>query len=545
MRLRRPVVRYEVAAFALAAYFVVFLNISFWRRLFGAVQPDTPYEWLFLGIAAAILWLLLSLMFGVVATDYVFKPVAAVLLMVCAAAQYFMLEYGTVIDAGMIINVLQTDRAEATDLMTQRFLQQMALFGLLPATSLLLINLHRRPLAQELRFKLVTGTVLSLLCVALAYPFMMNFTSVLREHTILKHDVLPFNILGGLHRAWTMQRPKSTQAAVAPYGIDAKRGPTWAQRGNKSVTVLVVGETARAQSFSLNGYARDTNPRLRAIEDIVAFTDVASCGTATAQSLPCMFSGVGQANSRTTIANEQEGLLDILKRASLSVWWRDNQSGCKGICARVPTESVMTPEPKKFYELAISYDDKLLVGLQDWIDRLDGHGIVVLHMMGSHGPAYYKRYPPAFEQFVPACWEAQFSRCSRDEIVNAYDNTIVYTDYVLSVLIKMLADNDRRGTPSSMIYLSDHGEFLGENGFYLHGMPYALAPIEQRRVPWLWWLSPMYQAISGVTTECLRRGATDARSHDNFFHSVLGLLDVKTSVYNRELDVTAGCRTTG
>ena len=545
MHIKRPIVSNEIAAFLVAAYFVAVLNTAFWRRLFGAVQPDTPYEWLFLGIVAIVLWLLTSLMFGALAIDYLFKPIAIVTILVSAAAQYFMAEYGTVIDAGMIINVLQTDRAEAGDLTTHRFMLHLTALGLIPSLLLGITRLKRRPILQELRYKLISGCATAVICAGLAYPFMMNLTSVFREHSILKHEVLPFNIIDSLHRAWTMHRRREVPKSIMTFGIDAKRGPTWGLRGSKSVTVLVVGETARAQSFSLNGYHRDTNPQLQSINEVVSFTDVASCGTATAQSLPCMFSGVGQAYSRTTIATEQEGLLDVLKRAGLSVWWRDNQSGCKGVCARVPTESVMTPEPRKFYELAISYDDKLLAGLQDWIDRLDGHGVIVLHMMGSHGPSYYKRYPPAHERFAPACWEAQFSRCNRDEIVNAYDNSILYSDHVLSELIKILAGNDRGGTPTAMIYVSDHGESLGENGFYLHGMPYALAPIEQKRVPWVWWLSPKFQAISGVTTDCLRRGAKESRSHDNLFHSVLGLLDVQTIVYDRNLDVTAGCRPAG
>ena len=541
MQLPRLRARYEAAAFLLAAYFTAFLNDAFWKRLLLAVRPDHAYEWAFLAAVALLLWLLLSLMIGAFAVDYIFKPFAFTLLTASAAASYFMREFGTVINSGMIINVLQTDKREAGDLTTWRFASYMLLWAGIPIAILLQTRLTRRPFLAEIKFKAFSAATIALLCVAIAYPFVMNITSVFREHSILKHEVVPFNIITGVHRAATVHTAFRAPKTVKPFGADAKLDPQFVA-APRSVTVLVVGETARSASFSLNGYGRNTNPRLADIGEVVSFNNVASCGTGTAQSLPCMFSGVGQARSRTTIAHEQEGLLDILKRAGFSVLWRDNQSGCKGICARVPTESVMTPEPKKFYELAISYDDKLLAGLQQWIDGVPGHGVVVLHMMGSHGPAYFKRYPPEFERFSPACKETQFSKCKTEEVVNAYDNTIVYTDHVLAELIKLLAKNDARGLATSMIYLSDHGESLGENGLYLHGMPYALAPIEQKQVPWIWWLSPRFEKLSGVPTGCLRSKASASLSHDNFFHSFLGLLGVRSSVYDATLDLAALCQ---
>jgi len=183
-----------------------------------------------------------------------------------------------------------------------------------------------------------------------------------------------------------------------------------------------------------------------------------------------------------------------------------------------------------------------VTGLQEKIDSMQGHSVVVLHMMGSHGPAYYKRYPASFERFQPACRESQFSRCERSEIINSYDNTIVYTDYVLSQVIELLQSNDRHGLPSAMIYASDHGESLGESNIYLHGLPYALAPDVQKHVPMLLWVSPKMQAEFHIDTACLKHRSHEPVSHDNFFHSVLGLLDVETDVYRPGLDIFASCR---
>jgi lipid A ethanolaminephosphotransferase len=162
--------------------------------------------------------------------------------------------------------------------------------------------------------------------------------------------------------------------------------------------------------------------------------------------------------------------------------------------------------------------------------------------MGSHGPAYYKRYPDAFERFRPACKQSQFSRCTNQEIVNAYDNSIVYTDYVLSRLIELLQDYDRDGIATSMIYLSDHGESLGEDNLYLHAMPYAIAPDVQKHIPLVLWLSPRYQAEFAVDMSCMKARKDRPVSQDNLFHSVLGVLDVQTKVYDSKLDIFAPCR---
>jgi lipid A ethanolaminephosphotransferase len=331
-------------------------------------------------------------------------------------------------------------------------------------------------------------------------------------------------------------------AAVKPFGIDAKRGPSWTTPTRKSVTVLVIGETARAVNFSLNGYARETNPRLAKLDGLINFPNVTSCGTDTAQSLPCMFSGAGRAKTSSDISRRREGLLDIIKRAGFPVLWRENQSGCKAVCARVATENLTTSKIPQFFHNSESSDAVLLHQLEDKIAAAGSDAVIVLHMMGSHGPAYYKRYPPEFEKFTPVCKSSQFSHCTGEEIVNAYDNTILYTDHVLGELAEKLKALDAAGQPASMIYLSDHGESLGEKNIYLHGMPYALAPQVQKHVPMVMWFSPLYQKTFGLDTACLAQRSKSEFSHDNFFHSVLGLLDIETKPYAPELDIFAPCR---
>jgi lipid A ethanolaminephosphotransferase len=166
---------------------------------------------------------------------------------------------------------------------------------------------------------------------------------------------------------------------------------------------------------------------------------------------------------------------------------------------------------------------------------------VVLHMKGSHGPAYYRRYPAQFEAFTPACNTGELADCERQAVVNAYDNTIRYTDHVLAQVIRLLRHNAER-FDTGLLYVSDHGESLGENGLYLHGLPYAIAPTEQTHVPMLLWLSSGMRQHFGLDDRCLRANANKPHSHDHLFHSIVGLLDVQTSAYNADKDLFRACR---
>jgi lipid A ethanolaminephosphotransferase len=156
--------------------------------------------------------------------------------------------------------------------------------------------------------------------------------------------------------------------------------------------------------------------------------------------------------------------------------------------------------------------------------------------MGSHGPAYYKRYPQAFEIFTPTCQTNQLNECSDEQINNAYDNTIVYADYFLSRVIELLKNN-AEDLDTAMFYISDHGESLGENGVYLHGMPYFMAPIEQVHVPAIMWFDKSF--AGQVNMAVLEMAANESFSHDNLFHTLLGLMRVETEVYDQSLDIMA------
>jgi len=367
-----------------------------------------------------------------------------------------------------------------------------------------------------------------------------GLSSLFRNHHELRLMVVPSNYIGASF-GYLREQVVSARQPFAKLGEDAQKKPAWQAHDRKSLTVLVVGESARAENFGILGYDRDTTPKLSKESGLIAFTDVHSCGTETAVSVPCMFSNMGRKDYDASKAKNQEGLLDVLKHAGLEVIWRDNQSGCKGTCDRVTVDDVSNLKDPVLCANSECRDEILLQGMQHFIDTLNKDTVLVLHQMGSHGPEYFKRYPKEYEHFTPVCESNALNNCSRESIVNGYDNTLVYTDHVLSTLIDLLRSNQGK-VDTAMLYLSDHGESLGEYNLFLHGTPYMLAPEQQKHVAMMAWFSDSYQKSFSVDTHCLQQNREKPLSQDNLFHSMLGLLEVNSTVYNPGLDMFAGCR---
>ena len=533
--------RPEFVTLAVALYIVAVLNLPFWKLFLGTVAPNSVSEWAFVAATAVGLLALLNAILLSFALRPVFRIVLAVLLPVTAAASYFMHEYGVVIDVNMVRNVFETDSREAGDLISTRMALAVGVLGVLPAVLLWRVPWVERGYEEDFRAKLKAAAV-SLAVAAIAiFPFWGDVLSTFREKRELRLTLTPSNYMTALSRYFG-KHLRSGTVVVKAYGEDAHRAQGDVRGPRKSLFVIVIGETARADHFQLNGYARATNPELLKIDGLINFPKAYSCGTDTAQSVPCMFSGLGRKNFSNDAAASRENLLDILKRAGFDVIWRENQAGCKGVCARVTTENLTGLQHPTFYARSENLDEILVDGLADRIAHLERDTVIVMHMMGSHGPAYWKRYPDKFEVFQPVCRESQFSRCTLEEIVNAYDNTMLYSDFVLGRLIGILGSAAAHSVDTGMIYMSDHGESLGENGLYLHGMPYAIAPEAQTHVPMVAWLSPTLVEKSGADRGCLAGRSGDATGHDHLFHSVLGLLDVSTKAYDPALDLFAPCR---
>jgi lipid A ethanolaminephosphotransferase len=258
-----------------------------------------------------------------------------------------------------------------------------------------------------------------------------------------------------------------------------------------------------------------------------------------------MFSNLGRADYSDSKAKARENLLDLVKRSHYSVLWRNNNSDCKGVCKRVDYEEMAWLREPGLCNGDGCFDDILLFKLDEKLAAMPaGNKMLVLHQKGSHGPEYFRRYPTSMEVFKPVCKSNDLQTCSDEELNNSFDNSIHYTDYFLNGAIEWLkTKSDQYNT--AMVYLSDHGESLGEKNLYLHGMPYLLAPKEQKHVPFFMWFSPGFEQDNHISRSCLlARGAWEY-SHDNLFHTTLSLLNINTSLYRPELDLLQGCRTEG
>ncbi|MFI0546375.1 MAG: phosphoethanolamine transferase [Brachymonas sp.] len=512
-------------------------NLPLWRELGRLGQLQNTSGWLLALGLGLVIFSTTVLLGALLAWRKTVKPLLTLLLLLAAFASYYEWQFGVVIDPTMVTNVLQTDVREARDVLSGQLFLFVAGIALLPMIWLWRLPLAPAPscwrgLVQRLGLMLVALAVLVASLLAVYQPL----ASLMRNHTQVRYLMNPLNSIWatGVVTARHLQTPKHLQSI----GLDA----VWTgQAGAKpKILLLVVGETARSANFQLNGYGRATNPLLSKRPDVLSFSQVASCGTSTAASLPCMFAQEGRSDYQS--GGYEENLLDVLQRAGLAVLWLDNQSGCKGVCARVPTVSTSAAKDPAYCAGGECMDAIMISRLDAEIAKLPAERrakgvVVVLHQMGSHGPAYFKRSPSAQKTFQPECQSTTLQDCPRQNIVNAYDNSIVYTDFVLNKAIDWLqsrADTAR----GAMLYVSDHGESLGENNLYLHGLPYAIAPDFQKHVPWIAWQRPDF----GMDSNCLRQRRDVPISHDNLFHTVLGMMQVQTSVYDKSLDAYASCQ---
>jgi lipid A ethanolaminephosphotransferase len=484
-----------------------------------------------------------NLVLALVSFRWVFKPILIFLFIASSGVAYFMSQYGVLIDANMLRNVAETDVNEVRDLLSFKLVLFVLLLGVLPSWLLWKVPVRHQPLRRELFGKLVLAVASVAVLGAVALANYQGLSSLLRNHHELRLLVVPSNYLNASY-GYLKEQLVAAGEPLQQIGTDARKAPAWQAHQRKSLTVLVIGESARADNFGILGYARDTTPLLKGQPGVTAFSNVRSCGTETAVSVPCMFSNMGRHDYDAARARSQEGLLDVLKHAGLAVTWHDNQSGCKGTCDRITQDNLSHRKDAALCSGGECHDEILLKDLQAYIDQLKDDSVLVLHQMGSHGPDYAKRYPSRFEKFTPVCTSNALNQCSEQSIVNAYDNTLVYTDYVLSNLIDLLRKNQDK-VDTAMLYIADHGESLGEYNLFLHGTPYLLAPDQQKHVPLLTWFSDGSRTDFALDAACLGKERDKPLSQDNLFHSVLGLLQVQTGEYKEGLDLFAPCRTGG
>ncbi|WP_054179975.1 phosphoethanolamine transferase EptA [Trabulsiella odontotermitis] len=537
---RRPVLGRLTFIILFALYIALFLNIAFYKQVFTELPVDNLHNWLVFLTMPVVAFCVINIVLTLVSFLFLERLFITLFVLVSAAAQYFILTFGVIIDRSMITNIFDTTPAESYALMSTKMVVTLILSGILVVFFAWWFKTQNSAPAWRSILRRVSNIVVSaLLIVIVALLFYKDYASVFRNNKELVKALNPSNSITAVNSWYAHNRLDNLP--LVRIGEDAKQRPVMQNGPRKNLTILIVGETSRAENFSLGGYSRDTNPRL-AKDNVVYFPQTASCGTATAVSVPCMFSNMPRAKYDEELAHHQEGLLDVLQRAGIQVLWNENDGGCKGVCDRVPHQDITKLNlPGQCIDGECN-DEVLFHELDNYINNLQHDGIIVLHTIGSHGPTYYNRYPAQFRQFTPTCDTNEIQTCSQQQLVNTYDNTILYADYIIDKAITLLKSKQDKFT-TSLVYLSDHGESLGENGVYLHGLPYSIAPETQKHVPMLLWLSDDYQQRYGINYPCLKkRAAANHYSQDNLFPTMLGILGVDTREYQAADDILAPCR---
>jgi len=538
--LRRPTIGLLAFLLLFALYIALFLNIAFWHQAFKLLPVNSLHSaWVFASMPV-VDFAVINILLTLASFLRLHRLAVAIFVLLGAAVQYFILNFGIVMDRSMIDNILDTTPAESFALLSVRLVLSILFSGVLMAALAWWVKIRYPATLSRgvlLRTINITLSVLAILLVALL--FYKDYASLFRNNKQLVKSLSPSNSLVASWSWYTHNRMDNLP--LVRIGEDAQRDPRMTQGAHKNLTILIVGETSRAANFSLGGYARETNLRLKH-DNVIYFPQTTSCGTATAVSVPCMFSGMPRAHYDAQLAHHQEGLLDVIQRAGIQVLWNENDGGCKGACTRVPTQDKTAQKLPGQCINGECYDEVLFDGLERYIDTLQGDGVIVLHTIGSHGPTYYRRYPPQFRKFTPTCDTNEIQTCSQVQLMNIYDNTILYVDYIVDKAIKLLQSKQDKFT-TSLVYLSDHGESLGEDGIYLHGLPWSVAPQMQKHIPMLIWLSADYQKRYHINQQCLEKNAdTHSYSQDNLFSTMLGLVGVNTHVYQQKDDILLPCR---
>ena len=531
----RPSISNLGLAVGVALFLLAAANLTFWHKAWQGFA--TAGGLASFAIATVLVFVSAAL---VLSHRYVAKPAYILAILSAAGASYFTDTFGTVVNANMLDNVLSSNASESGEFLTPGLVWHLVLFGLLPSIAVSWVRVDYPGAGLRVRRDL------PIIVLSLAIAGVLIGANWAETRAAMRHDFRALmgtlNPPGPISSAFKVAATivKRRNAVKDVVGEDAQRGP-WITGATKPVvTVIVAGESARAMNFSLNGYARNTNPVLSKLP-VLNFSNVTSCGTETGISLPCMFSDLGRANFSKEASRNRQSLMNVFDHASIDVLWWDNDGGDKGVADGVAYQSYMLRNDPDRCDAGTCQDDIFLDDLDGLLATVKRDTVVVLHQRGSHGPAYYLRYPETFRPFQPDCRQYDPTACSMDELVNAYDNTIAYNDRFLGRVISILEKYQTRAI-GSMVYVSDHGESLGENGLYMHGTPYERAPAEQTHVPLIVWTAPQYQSLSGLDVSCAKGLGPKAFSHDNVYHTLLGMMNVRTKVYNPALDMLATCR---
>ena len=521
-------IKHKISIFKFTVLFSllsILFNINFITKVYSITDSI-----LYIFGTVFVLFLLFLIFYSLLFHKYTTKFFTILFLSINVGAVYFINTYNISIDYVMVINVLETNSKEAFELFNFTFLSYILFFIILP--SIYLIKYVDIEYDSNLRLyikKLITIILSFVLIFMVVFFNYKHLSSNVRQNRNLRNDIIPLNYINSIVKIVKI-KTKSMEFKDLTADVIMENN-----NNKKNIMIFIVGEAARAKNFSLGGYEINTNEPLNG-QDFIYFNNVESCGTSTAVSVPCMFSVYERKDFKMEYKNSVSNLLDFMKKAGFYTIWIDNNSDCKGVCNRADEVVNLARIPE--CSARICYDEEMLYDIENKIKNINKDNIVIfLHQMGSHGPAYYLRYPDGFEKFAPVCKSGYFDDCSNEEVINTYNNTIYYTSYFINATINILKEIKDYNT--FMLYVSDHGQSLGENGIFLHGTPYLIAPKEQKQVPMILWFSNDFKKNYKINEDCIKN-KTDL-THDNLFHSILGIYKINTQYYNKNLDIFNNC----
>ncbi|AFI05063.1 phosphoethanolamine--lipid A transferase EptA [Helicobacter cetorum] len=460
--------------------------------------------------ANGILFLTLSLI-----SSHLMRFFAIVFSMLNSVALYFISTYGVFLNKSMMSNVLNTNTHEVLDFLSVKLFLFIAILGILPSYLIYKIPLKRSFKKPQFLALLVLVAI-----------FIAN--ALINAKTWLWFDKHAKSI-GGLSLPFAYSVNAFRVSVLKLFSPTIKPLPLFLPNASKSFVVLVIGESARKHNYALYGYEKPTTPRLskRLKNQEITLFDATSCATYTTASLECILDSSFKDGFST-----YENLPTYLTKAGIKVFWYSANDGEKNVkVTRYLKRSELIKKCRTCKEIAL-YDEALLYNVPNLLKEHSNENVLlILHLAGSHGPRYDKKVPLNFRVFKPYCSSVDLSRCSKESLMNAYDNTIFYNDFVLDKLISMLKNTKQ---PTLMLYLSDHGESLGEGAYYLHGIPKSIAPKEQYEIPFILYANKLFKekhSLDQIQTPL---------SQNVIFHSILGVFEsfkIPNAVYQPHLDL--------
>ncbi len=430
------------------------------------------------------------------------KWIVAFTLIGDAIMLYFVNTYDVLVTDSMMGNVFNTRYSEASGYFSLSAVLYIVFLGILPATLLILQKIDYKSLK---RFGINTGIALATM-VAMVAININNFTWIDRHATKLGSLLMPWSYTVNTVRYYNAERKRNQKEILLPDATIAN--------SDKEVVVLIIGESARRQNFSLYGYDKKTNPLLEN-QAVTALTAKSAATYTTA--------GVKAILDHKPTDKLYEILPNYLYRAGVDVVWRTANWGEPPV--HIEKYQKVADLKAQYPNADERYDGILTVGLKEVVESSTADKVlIVLHTSTSHGPTYYSKYPSEFEHFTPVCTTVEMAKAVQSELINAYDNTILYTDYLVNEVIESMKTltNHR----SCVIFISDHGESLGENNLYMHGVPMAMAPKEQVEIPFIVW-----------TSDSSKIKAIDEAGQYHIFHSTMDFLSIDSPVYNSQMSI--------